>query len=330
MESSPGSLGNSMAPTGTPPAVNSSPLTTGFQTTVMVILTIAALTGNAVVGRKITHTPRLHRVTSLFTMTLVLADLLMALLVMPLTCWVNAAAKWDCGIFMCQVQGLAFHFLSSVSPLVLGITAAYLCLRHTRPENKIYRGVNTTAICLTLVWISVLMTSLLPIVTGAAQYGFSARRGICFLDVNNSLSRVAIGCFELIVFNFLPIVLIALGFTRSLRTLLRLSTIVIPTEHSIGSELTKEEIGFIRNFIGNSVALVVCWIPVVVVNIFDTFSSTLPRWVYLLHTYLWFIMSAARPMIYLLTMSSESARVPSVRVSDRSRRHRSLIDEAEL
>ena len=97
---------------------------------VLLTLNVATFLGNLFVFAAIYRNKRLQTVTSIFVINLALSDILISVLVLPLSCGASIANRWVFGPIGCLVFDLAGYILAGVSLQTLTLTALnrYVCI----------------------------------------------------------------------------------------------------------------------------------------------------------------------------------------------------------
>ena len=98
-----------------------------------VILT--AFLGNSLFILAFSNTPSLRSPQNFYLVSLAIADILNAVVCMPITLAVSIKGKWDFSDVICQLQGSLISLFSTVSLLTLCMIAINRYVKITRPHR---------------------------------------------------------------------------------------------------------------------------------------------------------------------------------------------------
>ena len=301
----------------------------------MLFINFAALFGNVTICWVMYKTPRLHTVTNLYIFSLAFSDLLMAFFVMPFSSGVLILGHWPFGPVICNIQGFLTLVLAWVSLQTIALTAVnrYFCV--TRPS--IYRAVftvNKSLLYILAVWFLVILIVSLPLFVGGAGFKFRPERCGCFIFFEEEYqnSNKFFTALHLALFIALPMVTIIGCYSKVFKAVKQHLVTVhsFPLEPADRQRLSGEEIKITRVLLVMVMdGFLVCWIPIIITELVNTNVEPrrLPRAVFMMYSYLWYISSAINPVIYGF-MSRPFRREALQALFTRVRRR--SVDEHEL
>jgi melatonin receptor type 1A len=256
--------------------------------------------------------PILRTITNVYIGALSVSDVLMSVLVMPWTVIILIKGEWVFVDAVCQFQGFMVLLLAWSSLHIMTLTAINRYCRVVKPNTYrkwFYIKSSIATIAVTLVTIIVVI--LTPILGGWSHFTFRPGKGTCFMTFKESFKttrRVYIAVVVL-VYSVCPMFIIFLCYYRVFRTVRHHATLIHPKlqnplaagrENIHPASMSVREVHITRTLFCMVVGFLVCWIPVIIVEMMNSFMGTasLPRSAYLCYLFFAYISSAINPIIY--------------------------------
>ena len=266
-------------------------------------VTLTALLGNTLFILAFYKTRTLRSPQNYYLVSLAVADILNAVVCMPITLVVLMKGIWPFGVFICQFQGSLISLLASVSLVTLGMIAMNRFIRIVRSASlygKIFTRKNVL-MSIAISWIA----------TAFFMYGayfarkivnyFHPGKCLCFVQIN---IKDSIGVYSTIIYSisvslsFPPIVFSYYKVFRKIRAhFVQVRTSSLRDENSAAFA---EEVKITTMLFTTIFVFFICWTPSVIIDFYEVVSGyyTLPRQVYMLNIFTYASSSAINPMIY--------------------------------
>ena len=263
-----------------------------IESTLFAIIFVCTVVGNLMIMVVIYKNKSLQTVPSCFVLSLAVSDLTMALFSEPFCFVVLAVSKWPFGFAMCQFNGY----------LVLSVVCASIQTMAWTAVNRYYRVVKTsqygrvfTARILKFILASIWIIALLcpcPYFLAGNKFIFIPAKFFCFQHVNSKLFTA----FLLIVFVGFPSCVIFFCYFQIFRTVRNHNRDL----YQSNSRVNVEEIKITRTLFVIVVMFMLCWTPILVVDLIDTFKGkwSLNRPIYTTYSFLGVISSMVNPLCY--------------------------------
>lgn len=314
-------------------------LTIVLESGILLLIDGVSLIGNLVICWAMFKNPRLHTVTNLYILSLAIADILMALIVMPASFGTLVTSRWPFGSAACNIQGSVILSLAFVSSLTIGLMSLNRYFRVVRPSTyRTWFTVNKSVSMILVAWGVVFVLVLLPVVCGWAFFVFRPKRSSCFMKITFPLANKTITATHLVLFVILPMITVFFSYFKVFVAVKRHTSVVVPSLQSANNSestgITVEEIKITKVLFAIVLGFFICWSPVLIIEFFNTslpHPSSLDRSVYLLCNYLWYTSAAINPIIY--GAMNKPFRTEAVKVlpkSSRVRKQQSVADEHEV
>ena len=274
---------------------------------IFLFLEFSALVGNLLVCLAFCRNPSLRRsATNYFVLSLALADLFMAVLVMPLSVSASLANKWLTGDFGCQLVYVCGNSLTGTSLLTVMLIAVNRFLHITRPAlfHKVYSKKYTVLMAIS-AWI-------LPIVLMTGRSLASTRRFQTFAVQPTQCFQVFPDTSQLINLTVIqnaliaiPSLVIVICYVKIYQAIRHHNTAIDKSSQEGHSAYGVEEARITRIMALVVVGFYLCWLPVFISNILRV-SNTLSDFFIKFSTFCFlfpvFTGSVINPVIYA-TMS---------------------------
>lgn len=268
-----------------------------IEVAVCILIDIMALFGNVLVSLTVIRSPKLRTSTSMFILALAIADILMALICIPVTCGILVTEDWINTSALCDIQGFAILTLAFMSISTLALTALNRFFRVVKPV--IYKRVFTKRNSLLLVgvvWFMIITFYAGLLVSKATHVRYEPSYVVC--AVAHTLVQTLVE-FVFVIFAFITIVVsYSLVFVRIRRHKLSMCSSLLGQNRDLN--ISVEEIKISNLLFMTVLGFAICWVPSLVIITMDRVApdTTPPRSRTLLCTYLNYLSAALNPFIY--------------------------------
>ena len=279
----------------------------------LTVVTLSAIVGNCLVCAAIVKNTPLRTVTNVFVFALAVSDILMALLVMPVSIVTVTRRQWlwDVGddvqktrnTFPCQVQGFSMLLLAGCSLHTMTLIAIhrYFCVIRPRLSKRLFTR-KSAACVIALDWIVETTVLILVVCLSDSFFQFSPKRVICFLGFENPVIRQKLQILVTVFFFAVPTVMILLCYARVFWFVRQHNAAVAPSLRGpAGPNSTRTnnvaEAKTTRVLFVVLLGFLICWIPGFLLEVFRLFINT-PREAWLYYSFMSACSSAVNPFIY--------------------------------
>lgn len=288
-----------------------SPTTNFFESFFIILIDITAFVGNVLVCYVFYKKPILRTITNVYIGALAVSDVLISVLVMPCTAATFIKGQWIFNDMFCQYQGFVVLLLAWASLHIMTLTAINRYFRVVRPNlyTKWFSIKSSIVmICVTLVIIIIVIV--IPIASGWSHFTFRPGKGTCFMTFNKSFRTIRLVYIGGVVlfYSIIPMIVIFFCYYKVFKKVKNHTTLIHPSlQNSLGNReqahstnMSVREVHVTRTLFCMLVGFLVCWIPVIIVEMLNSFLGTasLPRGAYLCYVYFVYISSALNPIIY--------------------------------
>ena len=307
-----------------------------IETTVMILINIAALSGNLLVCWAVYKNPRLRTVPNIYIVALAISDILMATFSMPYSCVVLATGRWDFGHEFCQIQGFFTFFLAFVSLQTMTATAINRYFTVVKPSiyrTSKYFTVRFTIYSILLVCVSASIGAGLAF--GWADFTLHSGKVFCFPKFNSPQDEKGYIAFVDVFYILFSFNVLSFCYSQIFRTVrTHKKSLATSSQSEAHSKLSISEINVTKVVFATVLAFTICWTPIVIIDLtvaISAHSIYVPRQLYLAYIYLGYGSSSVNPIIYGIMNSSFRMEflkfLPclSSRVHPRLQRHSSLV-----
>ena len=243
-----------------------------FESCVFLLMDIAALVGNFLVCLAFHRNPSLRTTTNYFVLSLALADLSMAVLIMPLNAASSIANRWATGQFGCKIIYSFSHVLAGVSLLTVMLLSVNRYFRVVQP--RLYANSFSKRRSLTMVisvWIIVILIMAIVLSVTGMQFEVNTMQpNLCFLPKRDLSAFVLYGVVHS-VFIFVPSLVNIMCYVQIYRAIRQHNA----ASTSSLSQKKKSSYGVKEAKITKTITIVVvgfycCWLPLFITNILDS------------------------------------------------------------
>jgi hypothetical protein len=265
------------------------------------LLALFSIVLNLLACFKIWRNPLLRTWHNIFTMNLIIIDLIMSVFSMSFTIIVLAYSEWPMNSSTCNFSGYINAILATVgiNTLALFSFSRYQLFAHPKRYLTIWNRKRCLQAIIT-VWILAALVCLPPLF-GWGNYKFLKRNAVCFLDFNASQAYSSIYIYGLLAFplTFSVVYLVRLYIalrTRRLRNSQSSDTETTSTEF-------RQTIRAAKSLLILALAFILCWLPVFIVYALDASGVYLPRGWCIFSTIMIYVFGVILPLIYTATSS---------------------------
>ena len=272
----------------------------------LVILIFLAISGNVLVCIAVFTDRRLKRLNNFFIVSLAVADLWMAVVVMTFAVINDITGRWLFGPVFCNIW---------ISSDIMGSTASILNLCvisldryiHIRDPLKYARWMNwkKVAIAIVLVWAISFILSFIPINVGwhrrPSDYDKVLPPDECFLEISGTYAVVS----STISFYIPCIIMLALYYKLYMYARLQVKSIKSTMVHGSlndskgrgnSSKLSDHKAAVTLGVICG--VFLVCWLPFFILNLVEAFCGCAGVVLFQCLTWLGYFNSCLNPLIY--------------------------------
>ena len=275
-----------------------------FELCIFFLLNIAALVGNTLVCIAFYRNKSLRKVTNYFVLSLALADLFMAIMVMPLTGASSMTQQWVGGEFGCQLNQYCANYFAGTSLLTVLVLAVNRYVRVVRPaQHKIIFSKKRSVTIIVCAWsVTIVMSVCSFLINKTQRQTFATQPASCFQffsdnrpsKINNSAG------FTYIV---LPGLVIVLCYVKIFRTIRRHNTAATPSAQGGHSAYGVEEAKMTKILTFLVVGFYFCWLPVLAFTVLVMANATgeaVFKYFNFYYTFPIFASSVINPIVYAI------------------------------
>ena len=245
---------------------------------------------------------RMRTITNMFVASLAISDFCLgAFIACPLGLSVLVTSQWPFSDTTCQYQGYIVVTLTVASIHTLALMALNRYFRIVKPSKyRRYFTKKKTTIIIVVSWLYA-MCCPLPYMLSGFKMVFHPSKGFCFLQIDSG----AFQTFSVTVFGGLPSCVIFYCYLRIFKTVRSHSNHFQNTGNG-SNTVNVEEIKIARIIFVIIMFFNLCWTPIFVIDLVDTFRGRwiFPREAYISYAFLGTISSALNPIIYGLLNKS--------------------------
>ena len=248
-----------------------------IESTVLIIVYLVALVGNAIFCLIVYRNTRLHSPTTMLTVALAFTDLLTAAAVMPLTIDAAIHSKRRFSDTVCRAHAFAMAVLAQVSIYLMALTAfnRYVCVKRRSLYRKIFTKKRTLLI-IAAVWVVALFINASPDVLSLDEFFFCPGYLLCWRRMTKP---AAIYSFNAWLYGSFVIAygVIVICYWKVFRAVEQHNAAVAPNLNQVnrngqaGSHA--EEVSVAKAVAAIVLSFTLCWIPAEVMDTMDNSSS---------------------------------------------------------
>ena len=272
------------------------PLQTTLESFPLFLVMLMAFLGNSLVLWAVKCNARLRTTPNYYVTALALINVLMSILIMPLSLSVLIASHWPFNEGSCLYHGYTATTLGSASLLILTLTSVNRYFKVVRPNQyRAYFKVMPVLISLTIAWIIALAWPVYFLVIGIFSYHPGKFRCIYDLDQVTLATGLAVN----ITFAIVTFTVIAFSYFR-IFLMIRKHNANLNNRDPSSPKISSKDLSVTKLLFAVVVVYVFCWLPLLVVDTTEMFTGqyVFPRQVYQLYSYTVGVNSAVNPIVY--------------------------------
>ncbi|XP_066304208.1 neuropeptide FF receptor 2-like [Branchiostoma lanceolatum] len=269
-----------------------------------VLVFVMCVTGNVLVCAIIAKNRNLHTVTNFFIFNLALADLLVALICMPVTLVYTIIYNWPFGDVICKlsifIQGVSVG--ASVFTLVAVATDRYFAVVRV-PKGKI-NGKQATII-ISVIWILSVSVSVPQAVVLHTEYNPELDIVSCTERWSEPTDRAHYTLALFILMFVLPLLTIGYMYIRIATNIWYRPATIAVSSRSNTEQADAKKIWVIKMLVVVVILFVVCWLPLQIIALVTDFGQlqedtliVIYMKVYPACHWLFYFNSAMNPVVY--------------------------------
>ncbi|XP_022782053.1 melatonin receptor type 1B-B-like [Stylophora pistillata] len=288
---------------------------------VMLLINLTSFAGNLLLGIAAIKNPSLGRsVTNLYIITLAFSDFLLSLLGIPFSVATLMVGRWPFNNFLCQLQGFWILLMCAISLETVAVTAVnrYFRVVHSRALYQTVFNAKKTRLTMAILFIIAFLAPL-PYVVAGHEFSFHPAKAMCAHNVESLYNGY--GAYLVLVYVAVPLIAIIVCYTRVFMKVRKHNLNFVSRlrgrsqlDPSINCSLSVDEVNVTYTLLVVVTGFLVCWTPVVVIDLIDFINSDwkLQRQVYVSYTCLAFASASLNPIIY--GIMNPSFRVEYLRI----------------
>ena len=275
---------------------------TAVESCVFVFLDLSAFLGNLLVCLAVYRNPSLRTITSFFIVSLAVSDLLMSVVVMPLSVVSSISGRWAFGDVGFNIAGYVGYGLALISILTLALTSLnrYFCVSKHSFYVKIY---TRRRVKLMIIFLWIIAPCILGIAAITAKVKFTELRESPTFGIPESSSEAftPLGSTYVIIFIFLPFLVITVCCWKIYRAIHNHNTAAVAPALQGSTSYGVEEKKITRTLVTVLLAFCACFIPatiVILLVLFGAFNKKAAVFLSFYYPIPVYISSAINPLIY--------------------------------
>ena len=267
----------------------------------VIVLALASVVLNYMACVNIWKNPLLRTWHNIFTMNLIIIDLITSVFSMTFTILVLAYGEWPMNQSMCRFSGYINAVLATIgiNTLALFSFSRYQLFAHPSKYLTIWNRKRSVQ-AITAVWI-IASLACLPPLFGWGSYKFLERNAVCFLEFTASKAYSSFYIYGLLAFPLTVSVVYLFRLYIALRIRRRVSSRGSDTETA--NVKFRQTIRAAKSLLILALAFILCWLPVFIIYALDASGAYLPRGWCLFSTLMIYVFSVILPLIYIATSS---------------------------
>lgn len=239
---------------------------------------------------------------NIFTINLIIIDLITSVFSMTFTILVLAYGEWPMNAGMCQFSGYINAVLATIGIHTLALFSFSRYQLFACPKK--YLTVWNRKRCLqalSAVWALDFLVCLPPLF-GWGSYNFLERNAVCFLQFTASKAYSSVYVYGLLA---LPLIFSVVYLVRLYIALRKRRRVNFRSSNTAGtSDLEfRQTIRAAKSLLILALAFLLCWLPVFIVYALDASGAYLPRGVCLFSTLMIYVFGVILPLVYTVTSS---------------------------
>lgn len=260
------------------------------------VMTLLAVLGNALTLYVIWRNKNLRNATNYFIASSSVSDLALGLCSEPLFIAALILSKWPFNDAACQYQGYVAVSMSCVSIQTLAWTAFSRYVKVVKVNGSTWFTKKKIIFAMMFIWGSCFLSPA-PYVIFGESFVFHPAKFFCYF----TLDDVWFTAMLMSIYVAIPTMAIVYFYSKVFIKISQHSTRLERSRND--SAMNVEEIKVTRSLVVIVFAFMLCWTPVLIIDLVDTARGTwsLPRDAYLAYTYLATLSTCVNPFIYGFT-----------------------------
>ena len=269
--------------------------------TACAVMNFTSLIGNSLVCLAVYRNASLRTPTNLYIIALALADLMSALVVMPLATGVLFEGRWIYGDVMCKIHGFVSLFVIYVSPATISLTAInrYVRIVQTNRYNALFSP-RRSYVILVSVWLGIALYVLIPQLVGWQALGFVPGYAQCSIVHVTETGMLIHYCIVIGMLVCLPLLISTFSYYAVYEQIRQHNQSFIRPRAPSNGRISAQEIRLSKSLFVVVLTFLACWIPFWVIVLCKRFrkDQTMPRQLELLCMFFLYLSNTINPFIY--------------------------------
>ncbi|KAK2571236.1 Melatonin receptor type 1A [Acropora cervicornis] len=242
---------------------------------------------------------RLRNILACFVISLAISDIIMLNICSPFSMGVLIVGEWIFGYFFCQMSGFLVMWLACASIGTLALVAINRYFHIVK--SSLYRSIFTPTKSKLIVlggWLAAL-TIPLSYTAAGKQFIFQPGKLICSFEYKFSFLVLPFHIF--IGISMVILIACYVCVFKAMKVHERTVVNNLRNGNTRPVTLLLEDVKLTKILFATVVGFIICWSPVLVLDIVDTFLGTgwhLPREIYYMYTIFGTTSSAINPIVY--------------------------------
>ncbi|XP_078371326.1 melatonin receptor type 1C-like [Oculina patagonica] len=274
-----------------------------LHTVILAATTILTLTGNSFVCLAFYRNTRLRTITSLYVMSLAVADIIMGIFCFPFHAIASGLRKWPFGSNFCQFAGFVVELWVQVSLCILALVSInrYFCFVKQQKYLMFFTRMNTV-LSILVVWLCAIVLTLTNTFVTPVVYVWNPYNLYCRATFPNRGKEkefyTLVGCFSIF-----PMSIVVFCYSMVYYTVRQHNNAVVPSLQSAAATnrpgVRAQEIKTSRVLFAAAFGFFVCWTPFIVILILEFgFQIVIPLSSQPIYPLLSIVSSWMNPIIY--------------------------------
>ena len=256
------------------------------------LILLTTILGNLLTMIVVYRNERLQTITNYFVISLAMCDFGLATISAPLCLVTLIESRWPFSDVVCQYQGFICIVLAAASIQTLAWMAVnrYYRVVQCSKYRRYFTSRSTKAI-LVLIWVLAAFAPS-PYFMAGNRFVFIPAKFFCYHLVNSGYFTA----FMVTIYVGFPSLAIVICYLRIFQKIRSHNLNLLQST----SRLNAEEVKITKTLFVIVVLYMLCWTPVLIVDLIDTFSGrwSMPRQVYMCYSFLTVFSSMVNPFCY--------------------------------
>ena len=268
----------------------------------MLLINLAALTGNLLMCFIFYKKPRFHTTANTFILSLTICHVFSSCLVMPFIAGSLLTGEWPFGQTLCVIQGFLFHTLTwaSLQLLTIMVVRRYLNITQLVFHNKWF-SLNRSIAMIVTIWVFDVVVLIFLTILGGTMVQFAPKRSLpCTrpLSPENQTVNMSNTAITLVFYTALLIIsIMALCAIRRQNSIFRVRRRVTLVDMRIATEAKRTD----KVLLALTTEILFIWMPIITIKLVEISTqpvTAIPHQAHLAFTFLWFAVPVLHPVTY--------------------------------